>query len=228
MIQISESLVKEHLICPKRTFYRISYPAEVIQSNDMSIGSAVHAVLEKAWRNSKEATHELEIQLKKFNVKTNEQLAYKCIANFFTSYRSLINDSDIIEKFFTIPISKEVVLVGKMDRISNNGMILDWKTGKSEPEAIERDVQCLFYFMAYKKMYKKEPSDIFLVFLAKNKVIRFEPNEILIKEFETQVLPKVIYEVKNKIFPRNGLFVFRGCERCPYQNICYTELEILE
>jgi CRISPR/Cas system-associated exonuclease Cas4 (RecB family) len=227
MIKISESLLRDHILCPKRTFYRINNPGESVQTNSMAIGSAVHAVLEKSWRNSKEAISEMEIQLKRFNVKTNEKLAYKCLSNFFTSYRSLIKEDDLIEKYFSIPMGKEMTLVGKMDRVSN-GMIIDWKTGDSEPEDIERDVQCVFYYLAYKKMYKKVPTDIYLVFLAKNKVIRFEPNETLIKEFETQVLPKVIYEVKNNLFPRNGLFLFGACKKCPYQNICFTDLGFSE
>jgi CRISPR/Cas system-associated exonuclease Cas4 (RecB family) len=116
-------------------------------------------------------------------------------------------------------------LVGKIDRITSSGIVLDWKTGKGEPEDIERDVQCLFYYLAYKKMYKKEPSDVYLIYLAKNKVIRFEPNEAIIREFEDQVLPKVIYEVKNNIFPRTGLFTWGTCSHCQFANVCFSQLE---
>jgi hypothetical protein len=69
-IRISQSLIKDHISCPKKTFYRIFLPGESISSNEMALGNAVHVTLEKAWQNSRAAIDELEIQLKEFNVKT--------------------------------------------------------------------------------------------------------------------------------------------------------------
>lgn len=227
MIRISESVIKDYLVCPKRVHYRINMPEESIATNAMALGTAVHTTLEKAWRSSKEALLELEIQLDKNNVKISREYAYKSIANFFKSFQELVSEDDVIEKYFRIPVGNDIFLTGKLDRVSN-GIVIDWKTGATEPEDIERDTQCMFYYTAYKKLYGKEPAGVYLVFLAKNKIISFVPNLTFLNEFENNTIPFVINGIRSNWYPRNGLFSYKACKNCSFQNICYTELGILE
>lgn len=206
-------------------FYYQNQPGESIPTNAMAIGTSVHTVLEKSWRNSKEAVAELEVQLLKNNVKIGKEKAYKSIANFFKMFNELVEEGDVIEQYFKIPIGNDVFLTGRIDRISR-GIVIDWKTGDSEPEDIKRDAQCLMYYLAYRKLYKKEPAGVYLVFLAKNKILSFIPEPAYVNEFENHTIPFVINGIKSGQFPRNGLFGYRVCQNCPYQNICFEDLEV--
>jgi CRISPR/Cas system-associated exonuclease Cas4 (RecB family) len=225
IIKISESLIHDYLTCPMRVFYRTNYTGESIQTPEQAQGSIIHKVLEVAWKNSKEAILEAEKQIKIYNLKLDTKFIYKCIGNFFSTFRSMIKEGDEIEKYFKIPYGDNVQLVGRLDRITN-GIVIDWKSGMSEPEDIERDIQCMFYYLAYKKIYNKEPIAIYLAYLAKNKLIMYKPNKIFLDQFEHETIPYVINGVRNKIYPHNGLFQFRACRNCSYNNICWTEMGV--
>lgn len=225
MLRISESLIKLYLSCPKKAFYYQNLPGEIIITNKAAIGIAVHKVLETSWRNSKEALAELEIQLQKNNIRTGKETAYKSIANFFKMFHELVGEDDVIEKYFKIPIGDGVFITGRLDRISHD-IVIDWKTGDLEPEDIKRDVQCLMYYLAYRKLYKKEPAGVYLVFLAKNKILSFLPEQPYIDEFENHIIPFVVNGIKQGQFPRTGLFGYRICRNCPYQNICFQDLGV--
>jgi len=198
-------------------------PEESIATQPMALGTAVHSTLEKSWRSSKEALAELEVQLDKNNVKIGREKAYKSIANFFKSFQELVSEDDVIEKYFRIPVGNDIFLTGKLDRVSN-GIVIDWKTGVTEPEDIERDTQCMFYYTAYRKLYNKEPAGVYLVFLAKNKIVSYVPNLAFLNEFENHTIPFVINGIRNNWYPRNGLFSYRACQNCSFNNICYQEL----
>lgn len=228
MIKISESMIKDFILCPKRADFRINYAGESIPTSKEAAGSIVHAVLEKSWHNSKEALDEVEIQIKKYNIKIETKPIYKCIANFFSTFRDMVGEGDTIETYFKIPytsnLDSNVQLVGRIDRITTTGIILDWKTGDSEPEDIERDVQCMFYYLAYKKLYGKEPIGVYLAYLAKKKLIMYKPNLVFIHELEYDIIPAVIKGIKSRSFPRYGLFQYRACSNCNFNTICFEEL----
>jgi CRISPR/Cas system-associated exonuclease Cas4 (RecB family) len=224
LIRISESLIKDFLLCPKRADFRINYSGESIQTSKEATGSIVHAVLERSWRNSKEALEEIEIQIRKYNLKSDSKLIYKCIANYFSTFRNMVGEGDTVETFFNIPFSKGVQLVGRIDRITTNGIVIDWKTGESEPEDIERDIQCMFYYLAYKKLYGREPSGVYLAFLAKKKLIMYKPNPLLLNKLEYEIIPTVIRGIKNQEFPHNGLFQYHACKNCNFINSCWGNL----
>ena len=227
-IKISESLIKDYLLCPQRAFYRIYGAGEAVQTAQEAKGSIIHKVLETSWRTSKEALSEADKQIKNFNLKVDSDFIYKCIGNFFSTFRSMVGEEDEVEKYFKIPYSKGVELVGRLDRITTQGIVLDWKSGDSEPDDIERDVQCMFYYLAYKKLYNKEPVGIYLAYLAKKKLIMFRPNKIFLDKLENEIIPYVITGVKNKIFPHNGLYQYRACKNCNYNDACFKQLGVID
>jgi CRISPR/Cas system-associated exonuclease Cas4 (RecB family) len=226
MLKISESLVKDYLSCPKKCDYRINHTGEAIQTAKMAQGSIIHKVLETSWRNSKEAISEAEKQIKNYNIKVDSKEIYKCIANFFSTFKSMVNEEDEVENYFKISYAENIQLVGRLDRITKDGVVIDWKSGEGEPEDIERDIQCMFYYLAYRRLYNKEPAGVYLAYLAKKKLILYKPNKIFIDEFEREIIPHVINGVKNKIYPRAGLFQYRCCKNCSYNNICFLELGV--
>jgi CRISPR/Cas system-associated exonuclease Cas4 (RecB family) len=226
VIQISASSLKDILVCPKRVYYRINHGGESVSSEEMQTGTIVHKVIETYWDNKTAGLKLLEDEIIKYKVEDAKLLrrARKCTDNFYKGYSSSLGAKDEVEKYFKVQYTKNIVFVGKIDRIHNN-VVYDWKTSELPPEDINRDAQFIMYYLAYKKMYDREPTALVYASLFSNKRYIFKPEERYINEFEKKVIPFVVATIKDNTFPRNGLFNFMACKRCSFKELCYQDLE---
>ncbi len=228
MIRLSYSLIRDYLSCPKRAYYRINFPEQSVQTEEMITGIIVHEILERYWTNRILAINSIDELIKKYNLssdylKNNIKI---CINNFFNNLHYLVNTGDDIEKFFRIPFNKDI-MVGKFDRVTKDGVIIDWKTSpKTMGNFISNESQFIIYYRAYQIMYGKEPTHIFYVSLLRNKIVEFIPDWKLINELWDVVIPNIANEIRNKNFTRAGLFN-DSCKNCQFQAICFKELNNL-
>jgi hypothetical protein len=220
-IRLSASLIRDYIVCPKRAYYRLYEPEQAISDASTNIGIVVHELVEKHWQSGTAmASHASEL-ITKHNLKSREEDVYNCISNF-EKFRQYLSDEDTIERFFTIPYDTTTI-VGKMDRITKDGMIFDWKTG-NPPLNLTRDPQFILYYLAYKNMYGKLPRAVYYASLSKGTLTMFKPDEVVIRDFEVSLLPEVLRQLRNKVFPRYGLYAYNACIRCSYYHHCFTEL----
>ena len=225
MIRLSASLIKDFLSCPKKAYYRINLPGEGLPSSEQLRGTIVHSVLEKAWRNKEEAQKELEYQQKKYDFYLEKATITKCIDNFFEMFPDFFSENDDVEKYFRLPQNGgEFAYTGMIDRVHNN-VIFDWKTSSTKPQSIDNDIQFMLYSLAYKQIYGREPSAVVFVSLMHKSLIKYNPKEALIKEFTDKIVPYVLKQIKDNSLPREGLYKYRGCYKCPFQDVCYKELD---
>lgn len=225
MIYLSQGSISDFLSCSQRYKFRIynSDSADIsIGDSDQGIGTAVHAIIEKSWR--KYDKQVVEDTLTKLNITkpSSKQKLNICLNNFYENISPMLSKNDLREYSFKIKYSNDVFIVGRMDLVTDDGIIFDWKTTFNPPQKIDSDIQFILYHWAYKKLFNKPPKDIYYVSLLKNKLIRFYVNPIYYFELIDNIIPKLITSVKEKNFYKEGLF--KGiCEKCSFQQICIKE-----
>lgn len=225
MIYLSQSSIADFLVCSQRYKYRI-YNSESadkpLGDSKQNVGTVVHKILEHAWKQRDVSyIHSIE---RMFEIEEPSSLKSVdvCLNNFYRTITPLLSDKDEIEFSFKIKFEKDVYIVGRMDRITEDGIIFDWKTSNAVPDSIDKNIQFILYHWAYKKIYKKNPKKIFLAALARNKLVEFNVNKQYYDELIEGVIPSLIKEVKNQIFYREG--IYKGaCNTCAFSKICLEE-----
>ena len=129
-----------------------------------------------------------------------------------------------LEKMHKLPIDKEVVLQGKVDRIDQDGdklQIIDYKSG-SEPQ--EEDLlQLIIYSIIISRKMKKEINKASYLYLKSGKEKSIRPSK---KDLEDGILEiKSIAEMikKEEEFEPN---INKFCSWCEYLSICPMKEEI--
>jgi len=207
--------------------YRIKKPFPVVQTKEMILGSAVHSVFEKGWKDRDTALQVMKEEIEKYKMTkadANNLAFYTDI--FFLNFRHMLYDDDQIEYSFKIPLHDNVFLVGKMDRISR-GNIFDWKSGGKLPKSLSNDVQCMIYDFAYRSIFEKEPSSVCLVGLGEARLVPFVKNELFYRELFTKIIPRMVKTIKNESYEKLGMFN-HSCFRCQYKNGCLGKAEVDE
>lgn len=223
MINLSMTLIRNYLDCPQKLAYSSGKKDPSQQTDEMLEGIIVHQALEDGWT-SKGMAKSIVKRLTQESGRSNldEKKMDKCVDNFFLQYSHQLSAKDVIEGYFKQSYTKGVTIVGKFDRI-HNGVVYDWKTGDRPPEDLNRDVQFMFYYLAYKKVYKKEPSALIYASLSNKKSYLFEPIPGILSEFENELIPAVIAEARKSTHVRSGFYKYGVCKKCPFKSSCWEE-----
>ena len=228
MINISASLIKDYLWCKRKGYYRINHPEQAIKTDEMIIGEVVHKVIETHWNKDKDqAKAEAHRLLSTYNLTDPNLNKMKKLSrsmdNFFNHFSYLLNNDDIVEKFFKVPFSDGVMMSGKMDRITKDGIIIDWKVTRFVPKTIDNDIQFIIYYMSHKQLYGDYPKKLFYIALENAVMVEFTPKDYYIKFLYGDVIPNIVDDIRNGRFERTG-FYNNSCLNCPFQLTCWSEL----
>ncbi|HBY20746.1 MAG TPA: hypothetical protein DEG71_07025 [Clostridiales bacterium] len=225
-IYLSATAIKDYIQCPKRIFYRTNFP-ELAESNpDMDADTIVHETLEKFWTNKDAAIayckkRSDEVVLEEHFV----EKALESVSNFFScGVKDMLGKGDLIEHKFKITLDDNSFLVGKIDRITGNGTIIDWKTSTRTPKNIDKDPQFLTYFWAYKSMFHKPPTSVLYVSLLENKIIRLNFSPDIYYQLFHNVVPSMLIKIKKNDLPPLGLFN-SSCFGCKFKKVCAKDME---
>lgn len=226
MIYLSASSLADYLICSQRYKFRIydsEHSERSLGDSRQNIGIAVHRILELSWKkrdNNLISSVINDLEIKEPN---SVKMINICLNNFYKNVSQLLNNDDLKEHSFKIKYKPNIYIVGRMDRITTDGNIFDWKTSPKIPETIDNDIQFILYHWAYKKMFNREPKNVFYSAILRNKLIKFSPNTKYYSELIDNILPKVINEIENKNFYKEGIFKGNVCDSCAFRKICLEE-----
>ena len=226
MIYLSATLIKDFISCPHKVYLRTTFPDHAEITGDIFAGTIVHNALEKFWKNRDEALNFVTEEILRNESILSGGLGAKIITsinNFFSSpLVDLLSDADLIEHKFRLPfssLSNKAFIVGKMDRITKDGVIIDWKTSSRTPKTISGDPQMLLYFWAYRKLYAKNPAAILYASLYNDKVVEFTFDLPTYSYFINSIVPSIITAIsKNRAEPL-GMFN-NSCYMCQFKQIC--------
>lgn len=225
-VYISASSLSDFISCSQKVFYRINKPFKEIPSREMKLGIAVHKAIELGWNDKKLAEKTVEEQCKKLGLsKTDFDISKTMINNFFSLFRDLLKEEDLVEQNFKLSLYDDVYLVGKMDRISG-GSVFDWKTGKL-PRSIDNSTQCMVYEFAYNKLYNKSPTNIFMASLIEGRLVKYNRNDFYVTEIFEKIIPRMVKTIRENSYERVGMFN-HSCFRCQFKQGCLGGIDELD
>ena len=207
--------------CNKRFEYRLKAKDKSETTPAMEVGTAVHIAIERFWKDEEKAFKYVENNVN--HLKTKEvQKAIKSLENFFVYFRDYVDDFDEVEKMFSVPYDKGVKIVGKLDRVVNAKIVIDWKTSWQAPKTISDDIQFIIYDESFKSLYGYYPTDVYYAHLLSGRLIKYERDVSLVGELYNKIIPDILNNLDG-IYPRTGLY--RGvCNRCSFFEHCRKEL----
>jgi predicted RecB family nuclease len=225
MIYLSASSISDFLACSKRYKFRIfdsDFAEKELGNTRQNVGIVVHKILEDRWDHRDDVYNSKLISDYKITDPALIKLIGICLNNFYRTMVPLLNYQDKSEYSFKIKYNKDVNIVGRMDRITKDGTIYDWKTSSELPTSIDSDIQFILYHWAYKQLFNKEPQNIFLVSLLKNRLVKYSINNFYYQQLMEEVVPSLIKDITNKTFYREGIYK-NICKNCAFKRICLEE-----
>jgi CRISPR/Cas system-associated exonuclease Cas4 (RecB family) len=227
MLSLSASSLKDFLKCSKMFYYRVNSSEESVATSEMLAGSIVHKIIEEHKIGqivSEDKVDRLISEYKLVDLTLKKRIE-SCLRVFFKDYENLISDRDYVEYNFKLPLSKGVRLTGKIDRITPDGLLIDWKTGGYVPKSIDDDLQFIIYYWAYNKLFGSDPNKVFYIALLKNKMLEFNYNQPYFEQLFNSTIPSVVTKIKNKEYFRDGLDN-NACKYCSYMTTCWKDMEL--
>jgi hypothetical protein len=189
----------------------------------MIVGNIVHSTLERSWDDEDSAIMYAD-DLSKKNKLTPKYCdkVRLCISNFFLLFSFLVSDNDKIEYRFKIPFGTAFI-VGKMDRITSSGIIIDWKASVTFSGTISRDPQFILYQYVYEQIFEKSPTSVLKVCLVDGGIIPYSRDKIVEYSIINNVIPAAIISIRDNVLLPIGLFT-KKCYQCSYITACYKEM----
>ena len=214
-VYVSATAIKDYLSCSKKLYWRTNFPETAVVNEYMHIGTVVHRAIEMFWDRGDIAFDYVQNELENIN----DIHALKCITNFSNNFAHLLSEEDEIEVKFKMFLGDDTYLVGKIDRISN-GVVYDWKTARKPPRNIDKDIQFMLYYLAYKSMYEKAPNAVMYGALTNGTLINYTPDEHLLGVLQDEIIPEVVNALRNNTFYKHGVFESSTCRGCIYRDVC--------
>jgi len=214
-VYVSATAIKDYLSCSKKLYWRTNFPEVGVVNDYMKVGTVVHHAIELHWNDSMKCLHYLISNLKNID----HSHATKCIGNFTDYFAPLLTEEDEVEVKFKMFLGDDTYLIGKIDRISN-GVVYDWKTARKPPRNIDKDIQFMIYYLAYKSMHEKAPNAVMYGALTSGTLINYTPDEHLLGVLQNEIIPEVVNSLKNNAFYKHGVFESSTCYGCIYKEAC--------
>lgn len=221
-IYISASMIKDYLECPRKVYYRMNHPELGIQTPEMTAGIIIHYALERYWDSMGPAFEYINDQIAENNLSIDlTRRITSCMDNFFRHFSNLTSVLDHIEYRFKVPFMGAFI-VGKMDRITKDGLIIDWKSSSSS-KSINKDPQFILYYYVYNQIFKRDPVGVARINLSDATINMYQRNKTLEYSIINHIIPVLIDSIKGGNLPPNGVFTGK-CSRCSYFTACNGDL----
>lgn len=227
-MNLNATNIMDFIVCPARFYYRTirKIETDLIETPELIFGKQMHQILEeypKKWSSYAEA-------IKRYSHLFDGSQYDKFIAqlkSFDSNYKYFLSDDDFIEYNFKIDTDyPDVFITGRIDRITKDGMIIDWKTGNLKDD-LSTNIQAIIYKMAFSKIFGFPPKSVLFCSLKNNKMVSYaglEKTKAIENLLFLEIIPAIV-ETTN--FIHSGLFN-NACGFCMFKNVCYKELGLYE
>jgi len=224
MIYLSASAIKDFMTCPARYYYRRFRSAEAKQTKEMLQGNAIHYMIEKYYDDKSKGLDYVTAFALENDLVVDDLLDLG--NSFYRNFANMVSADDGIEENFKIEYSKNIYLIGKWDRVTQAGIVIDWKTSKSKPYSIANDPQFILYNYAFKRVYNREPVALLYAHLRTGEFVDYKRNDDYENLLINDVIPSMVDGITRSNYPRSGLYAYYSvCKHCAYKDICWNELD---
>ena len=230
MILLSASSIKDFIACERKYWYR-RFASDLAEPSEALIrGKIVHEIIEKYW-DDEEAGF---LYLSSLVDNTFDSVkAHRHLDSFYNNFRNLCGKDDSIEERFKINYINEtnekvndVKIIGMFDRVLPTGVIFDWKTNRSTPKSLDNDPQFLLYYHAYHTLHNKPPASLYFASLTSSRLVRFNFDPYKLDLLLYEIIPNMLRNIREKIFPPSGIFKYNTCSFCPFKEHCHKYLKL--
>jgi len=235
---LSFSQIEAFNNCPLQYRYRFLQKIPTPPSGPLTFGDSIHKTLKEFGEGIKNKQKLSQKDLLKilennwsslgYASKSHEEKAKKqaekILANFYKDFNPKVKII-ALEQPFTLKISSNLKIVGKIDRIDEKkeGVweIIDYKTGKTmEQKGVDKSLQMTIYALAVsdKDIYNKKPEDLILTFYFLDpgqKISTHRTAEQLV-QVKKDILEKAKEIMVSSFEPKPGNL----CDFCEYKLIC--------
>jgi hypothetical protein len=228
MIFLSATAIKDFLECSKRYYYRRYFKSLAEPSDALNMGIVAHEAIEKYWDNREKAVEYAKMEGMSYNLSAKKvESVQKMVENFHEYFQWLLKPTDSAEQFFKFPFQTGVQLVGKFDRITGDGTLIDWKTSKVTPkvDALSKDPQFILYDWAYERIYGTRPTTTYYASLRTGKLVKYIRDENLENILLNEVIPQILSDIQNDNYVATGVYKWDyPCGNCSFKEACFNEL----
>lgn len=222
IIRLSASSIKDFVKCSKMFYFRNTIPEEAFNTQEASVGTICHKLIEKHWDGSDFTADKEKLLLEYAVDSAGAERLNKCLNNFnsgtFDFLRSRFSEEDKREFYFQEKIDSEVTISGRMDYIINkNNIVIDWKTGATKKN-LSNDIQFIIYYTMYNKIFGRYPA-VYQASLLKNECDLFMPRQEYIDVLYDEIIPNILLAVSTKGYFREGYFN-GACYNCNFIASC--------
>lgn len=227
-MNLNATNIMDFIVCPARFYYRAirRIETDLIETPELIFGKQMHQILEeypKKWSSYAEA-------VKRYSHLFDGNQHDKFIAqlkSFDSKYKYFLSEDDLVEYNFKIETDyPDVFITGRIDRITKDGTIIDWKTGNLRDD-LSTNIQAIIYKTAFSKIFGGNPKSVFFCSLKNNKLVSYydlERTKVIENLLFSEIIPAIV-ETTN--FIHSGLFN-NACGFCMFKNVCYKELGLYE
>lgn len=172
MLITSATKIKDYMHC--RSFYYDRYVQRAQQSKDTSaiVGTAVHKAIELYYTSGKNPLYilqrtiaqELNAAQENGDVIIYRQPYVEMVqsgAEYLNGYDFTRYSNGISEVKFSLPLTDSVTVNGVIDRITDDDIVIDYKTSSRQPKDLSNDVQFTLYTWAFLQLYGRMPSAVY-------------------------------------------------------------------
>lgn len=218
-IHVSASSLADYISCSNKVHFRVFETGEAVPTREMLMGTITHKVLEKAWQDKDVALNLADTLCKKEGIDAiGKESVNHFVHTYFDHFRFLVANDDKVEKRFKVKLYDDVFLVGVFDRVTND-IIIDWKTNAKPPKNIDNNVQFILYDWAYKLLYDRRPSGLYLAALKDGTLVKYKESKQHADVLINNIVPEFVEAVRTRTFVKTGLFN-GACYRCQYKIPC--------
>lgn len=237
MIKISYSGLSTYLACPRRYYYEYIFTkGEEVKSDAMAIGIGIHSFIEQLSLNPKLTLEECkEIYLK--NAKeakclkdiTAPEKSLNLVVFYYANKAKYLLKPKLTEHYFNIDMDF-YRLSGKIDVITKNGAVVDYKTARERYSTYElrfpldgKGFQLSVYALAYYLMFNTLPSKVGFQIIVKdcseiqNIAIKRTAEDIpKVRLFIDNTVKRIQADIETNLFKRLPV----NCRFCANKGIC--------
>lgn len=226
-MNLNATNIIDFIFCPARFYYRAirKIDTDLVETPELIFGRNMHQVIENypsKWQSYGEA-------VKKFLhlFEDNRDKFMTQLKVFSSNFKDLLSEDDLIEVNFKLETDfPDVFITGRIDRITKNGSVIDWKTGNIKDD-LSTNIQAILYTNSFLKIFNDEPKNVLFCSLKNGKVVSYSKtaeNKKIENLLYKEIIPAIV-ETKN--FIHSGIFN-NSCQYCIFKNTCYTELGLNE
>ena len=239
---ISITQVKTYLRCPLEYKFKYIDGLYMPQSGAVTLGKSMHRAIEQNYRQKIETKHDLPLRNMieifneaydyllpetEFDSGENAEMLRREGMRLLSIYHAVISPNiqpEMVEQQFSIRLrGLDVPLVGIVDLVDENGIIIDHKTAKRSynSQTVERDLQLSVYAMAYRALTKRRENGVRLDVMVRGRKPKIQ--RLAGKRSDNQlrrhanVIRKVREAIEKEIFYPNESYY---CNICKYTKFC--------